>query len=152
MSISVVGPLAVLKSGAPLDPKARRKWARKQSFEKRLDGWEARIEAVKDAPLRVRCSVVMAILFEMAETPAFAAGNDSNPVNQGKNGFSGDGAILKNMVVYALVGFVISIILKYMGRGELAMMAIIVTGVVVLRQFVFIIKELWGDVTSAFSM
>jgi hypothetical protein len=135
--------------------------------------WEERLEEARALPLAARTAAVWAILTEVEEalTPeavfasAVAPGarfegpavpvvaplenggnNSANPAKQGI--FDGDGHILLNMVLYGGAGFIISLILKYMGRGELSMLVMMITGFVILRQVIYVLKELMQDVTT----
>lgn len=121
--------------------------------------WEQQLEEVRTLPLAARTAAVFTLLLEVEEAlrpeAVFASAllpngaADSNPANPAKNGvFEGDGRILLNMVMYGGAGFVISLILKYMGRGELSMLVMMITGFVILRQVVYVLKELMHDVAA----
>lgn len=140
----------------PIDDRSR--------WQKWVDRWSADLERVRDASVTERAITVTGILWEMdaALNPAnvFALTRDNpesvevmNPSNPAEGGaFSGDGKILLNMVLYAGAGMVISIILRYMGRAELGMIVLAITGFIVLRQFLFILKELLRDVRDLINL
>lgn len=134
-----------------------KRWERSK-WERWVARWEGELTRIQTLPLALRTAAVIALLIEIdsafwsapvAAIPALAP-NDPNPAKTGV--FDGDGHILLNMVLYAGAGFIISLILKYMGRGELSMIVLMITGFVILRQVIYVLKELLKDVTDLINL